>query len=176
MGEFAGSVPAGASILDVGSADICGCYRDLFPNHDYVGLDVEDARNVDVVVADPYNWAELAGRQFDVVISGQCLEHVEFPWVTMRQIALHTKPGGRVCIIVPHKWPLHYHPLDCYRFNPDGLSALGKWAGLRVEEATLHEINGSEWDCVARYVKDAEAPEAVRPGGEAEADRLPSLE
>lgn len=155
MGAFAGEIPAGASVLDIGSADVCGSYKDLFPQCDYVGLDIEAARNVDVVVEDPYDWKELGGRQFDYVISGQALEHIEYPWETMRQIAKHVKPGGKICIIVPHKWPLHYHPLDCYRFNPDGMSALGKWAGLTFEGADIHQINNQEWDCIARYMKDA---------------------
>ena len=55
-------IPSGSeplSVLDVGSFDVNGTYRDLIPDAwSYVGLDIRPGPNVDVVVADPYNWAE----------------------------------------------------------------------------------------------------------------------
>ena len=155
MGAFAARVPANASVLDVGSQDVCGSYRSLFPSQAYVGLDVAPGRGVDVVV-EPYDWTELGGRVFDFIISGQALEHIEFPWETMRLMAAHLKPGGRLCVIVPARWPLHYFPLDCYRFHPDGLSALGKWAGLRLYEGQIHEIDALQADCYAEFIKEDE--------------------
>lgn len=155
MGAFAARVPANASVLDVGSQDVCGCYKSLFPTQEYIGIDVAAGRNVDIVV-EPYDWANLGGRQFDYIITGQALEHIEFPWETMKLIAAHLKPGGRLAVIVPAKWPLHYFPLDCYRFHPDGLSALGKWAGLRLYEGTISEIDHDLWDCYAEYIKEDE--------------------
>lgn len=40
-----------------------------------------------------------------------------------------------VCIVAPSRGPEHRYPLDCWRYYPDGLSALAKWAGLSVIEA-----------------------------------------
>lgn len=155
MGAFAARVPANASVLDVGSQDVCGSYRSLFPTQEYIGIDLAAGRNVDIVV-EPYDWAQLGGRLFDYIISGQALEHIEFPWETMRLMAAHLKPGGRLCVIVPARWPLHYFPLDCYRFHPDGLSALGKWAGLRLYEGQIHEIDALQADCYAEFIKEDE--------------------
>jgi len=138
-------------VLDVGSANINGDYRALFsaPNVEYVGLDVAHGRNVDVVPKDSYDWHELEDDSFDVVISGQALEHIEFPWLTMRQIARKLKPGGVACLIAPSRGPEHRHPVDCYRYYPDGLAALAKWAGLEVVERNYigggqHFADGSE--------------------------------
>lgn len=119
-------------ILDVGSYSVNGSYRGLFnsSNWEYVGLDIEAGPNVDIVVEDPYDWGSIG--EFDLVVSGQCLEHVEFPWLTMEQIAKSLKPGGLHFNIVPSAGFIHRYPLDTYRYNPDGMVALAKWAGLEV--------------------------------------------
>jgi SAM-dependent methyltransferase len=67
---------------------------------------------------------------FDVVISGQVLEHVPKPWLWMRELARVTKPGGLVATIVPVSWPYHTAPVDCWRVYPDGMRALYDDAGL----------------------------------------------
>ena len=38
-----------------------------------------------------YNWKEIANDHYDVVISGQALEHIEFFWVTLGEIVRVTK-------------------------------------------------------------------------------------
>lgn len=123
-------------ILDVGSYDVNGAYTPIFnnPKWTYVGLDIEPGPNVDLVVKNPYNWEEVGHNTFDVVISGQCLEHVEYPWMTMECIEEVMKPGGLHFNIVPSAGPYHAFPLDCYRFFPEGMAALAKWAGLEVIE------------------------------------------
>ena len=66
-------------VLDVGSYNVNGCYRDLFTdrkNVEYVGLDVEPGPNVDIVVNSPYNWDNVEDESFDFVISGNAFEHI----------------------------------------------------------------------------------------------------
>ncbi len=114
LAEF---VHAPLVILDIGSQAVEGMqtYRSLFssPAWSYRGLDVTAGANVDVVLNDPYQWHEVESETADVVVSGQALEHIEFPWETMREIARVLKPGGVACII-------HRYPLDCWRIYPDG--------------------------------------------------------
>ncbi len=135
-------------VLDVGSMGVNGTYRDLFahPGITYVGLDVASGPNVDVVPADPYDWRELTDESFDAIISGQAIEHVEFPWLTMQQIARKLRPDGLACIIVPSRGPEHRFPVDCYRYYPDGLRALAKWADLRVIEVGVNNGGSSFTD------------------------------
>jgi SAM-dependent methyltransferase len=131
-------------ILDVGSYDVNGTYRSLFeaPNWTYVGVDQAPGANVDVVLADPYHFRGIRSESIDVVVTGQTFEHVEYFWVTMLEIARVMKPGAVCCIVVPSSGPRHLFPVDCWRFFPDGLSALARHAGLVVREVSLD--NGSK--------------------------------
>ena len=124
-------------ILDVGSLDSTGeyNYKNIFnePNWEYVGLDIEDGNNVDLVVNDIYNWFEIEDESYDVVISGQFFQHLKYFWLTMAQIERVLKPNGHVCIIVPsagHNYDKNMP--DCYRFNKGGLRALTNYAGLEI--------------------------------------------
>jgi len=143
MREFVARLitPQHQNILDVGSYNVNGCYRPLFQGKRYVGLDIVPGPNVDVVVTDPYDWKELGGELFDVVVSGQCLEHVEYPWRTMEQIARHVAPNGFVCIVVPSAIPEHRYPIDCYRYLPDGMVALATHAGLTVVDVRQYSAH-----------------------------------
>lgn len=125
-------------ILDVGSYNVNGCYKPLLSNYncEYVGLDLVKGPNVDVVVADPYNWKELEDDSFDVVISGSAFEHIEYPWLTIKQIYNKLKPGGICCILTPFNLKEHRYPTDCYRYYPDGMIALAKYANLTVINCT----------------------------------------
>lgn len=139
-------------ILDVGSYDINGSVRNLFSgsNIEYIGMDVTKGPNVDYVPKDPYNWTELSDDSFDYVISLNAFEHIEFPWVTIKQIQKKLKTGGITCIIAPNSTNEHKFPVDCYRYFSDGLIALAKWGGLTVIDckvAGIPEISAtSEWD------------------------------
>jgi SAM-dependent methyltransferase len=133
--------PAGPlRVLDVGSSDVNGTYRPLFrdPQWDYVGLDTSPGPGVDLIVPRTYRWREIASRSFDVVISGQTFEHIEFIWVSVLEVARVLCPGGIFILIVPSSGPEHRYPLDCWRFYPDGLKALAHWADLDVIEARTY--------------------------------------
>jgi len=124
-------------ILDLGSQDVNGSYRAIFddPAWCYTGLDSAPGRNVDIVLEDPYHWRPVRSASVNVVVSGQAFEHIEYYWVTMLEIARVLKPGGVCCIIAPSGGFEHRYPVDCWRFYPDGLRALSKYAGLDVLEA-----------------------------------------
>ena len=117
-------------IADVGAYDVNGTYRPLFdnPGWTYTGIDVAKGPNVDIVVPSDGDWG--LNEQFDVVISGQCLEHVAAPWRWIHQIAQLAKPGGLIWVTAPNTWPFHEHPIDAWRVWPDGLRALFAEGGL----------------------------------------------
>lgn len=128
-----------SKVLDVGSQDVNGNYKPLFADYEYRGLDVCPGSNVDIVVDDSYHWREVESNSYDIVISGQALEHVEFFWLTVGEIARALKPSGLCCIIAPSSGPRHVcsEGKDCWRFLPDGLEAVAKWAGLEVLESYI---------------------------------------
>lgn len=107
-------------VLDVGSFSVNGSYKPLFnhPNWNYSGLDITEGPNVDYVSKGLYDFG--LEKQFDVVISGNCLEHVEAPWKWIHEIEKVTKKGGLVFIITPFSVEEHRYPVDCWRILPDG--------------------------------------------------------
>lgn len=59
-------------VLDIGSLDINGNNRHLFENSEYIGLDLDEGPNVDVVCKAHIYKPDF---KFNVVISGECFEH-----------------------------------------------------------------------------------------------------
>ena len=121
-------------ILDVGSYDVNGSYKDLFDSKcvEYLGLDMEKGPNVDLVPKNTYDWQELNTDSFDIVISGQALEHIEFFWETMKEIIRVAKEGALICIIAPNGFEEHRYPVDCWRFHTDGMIALCRYFEMEV--------------------------------------------
>jgi SAM-dependent methyltransferase len=143
------------SVLDFGSQNINGSYRSLFPEEKwiYTGLDQEIGDNVDLLVADPHSWKEVEDSSYDVLISGQALEHVEFPWLVFEEIYRVLKPMGLCCIIAPSSGPEHRYPIDCWRFYPDGMRSFCKHAGLKCLEVAT-EWEPKEYDDNSHQWKD----------------------
>lgn len=150
------------SILDVGSQDVGGegggSYKNIFGNKNwkYVGADMKKGNNVDIVIKDVYRWKEIDSNSFDVVVSGQAFEHVEYFWLTMKEVKRVLKKDGLCCIIAPSSGPEHKYPLDCWRFYPDGFKALAKYAEMETLESYLDDSNSVWRDCVliCRKTKD----------------------
>ena len=121
----------GSTVLDIGSMHIMKVkkqtYRNIFePDFNYTGMDIEPGKNVDIVgyknIKDIY----------DVVISGQAMEHIKRPWEWLKSIEQYFKTY--ICIIVPNTHKEHRHPLDTYRYFPDGMRDLFEYAGIEAVE------------------------------------------
>lgn len=127
-------------VLDIGSYDVNGSYKALFPNeeYEYCGLDMAPGPNVDVVMENPYHWRGFDDNTFDVVICGQTFEHTEFFWRTAEEISRVTKPGGFICIICPSNLREHRYPVDNYRFLRDGMIAVSRYVNLTVLHASTN--------------------------------------
>jgi SAM-dependent methyltransferase len=140
-------IPGNLRILDVGSMNVNGTYEALFrrPGWTYQGCDTAPGNNVDIVLEKPYDWTGIPSEDYDVVVSGQSFEHIEYIWVTISEIARVLKPGGYCCIIAPSTGPEHKYPYDCWRIYPDGMRTLAKYAGLSVIEATTDWHSRGIW-------------------------------
>lgn len=126
-------------ILDFGSQGVdadARTYRQIFSREDwhYTGLDIAEGVNVDICVSDPYVWSEIPGDSFDVVTSGQTLEHVPYFWNLAFEVGRVLRPGGLACLIAPSGGHEHRYPVDCWRFFPDGFTALAAWLGFEPLE------------------------------------------
>lgn len=137
----------GKRVLDVGSQDYNGCYAELFKSRgaEYVGVDISPGKNVDVVLRDLLFWGEdIPNDAYDIVICGQTLEHAEFFWVVVENMATCLKRGGLLCIIAPNNFEEHRYPVDCYRFFTDGMVALARWVQFEILHAD-HGARPGEW-------------------------------
>jgi len=129
------------SVLDIGSRDVNGSFRDSFPkNYTYLGVDIEAGNNVDIVLSNPHRWAELDGQQFDVLISANTIEHVEDIYAWFKEFGKFLKSGGYFYINSPVIHHIHRYPIDCWRVLPDGMKFLiEKQAGLVIKECFCSE-------------------------------------
>jgi ubiquinone/menaquinone biosynthesis C-methylase UbiE len=126
------------SVLDVGSFDVNGSMKPIFSKFaKYVGLDMREGKNVDVV-CNAHNMI-FEDETFDVVVSSQCLEHDPMFWLTFVEMARVVKDGGFIFICSPSCGPYHPHPIDCYRFMSDGWTGLIEWAGMNKFRLTIVE-------------------------------------
>lgn len=134
-------------ILDLGSLDVNGSYREYFDISPwtYRGMDLTRGKNVDIVLKNPYYWRNIKSNTADVLISGQAFEHIEFYWITMTEIARVLRPGGLCCIIAPSGGHEHRFPVDCWRFYPDGFAALARFVRFEVLEVF------TQWESDSRY-------------------------
>lgn len=142
-------------VLDVGSMDIGGCYKPLFENKgwDYLGIDIAEGDNVDKVV-EPYDYK--MDKQFDVVVSGSCGEHVADLHKWVKAIVATMRKGAIACIIIPHTQSYHtwdrrstHTYKDYWRVHLDGMKyLLGEVGGLKELDA----YEGTR-DCIGIFKK-----------------------
>lgn len=148
----------GGTVLDIGSQDVNGSLRQIVPSRfKYVGVDFEKAKNVDVVLENPYVFP-FADEAADILITSSCLEHSEFFWLTWLEILRVVKPNGLIYMNVPSEGGFHPYPVDCWRFRLSAAPALQKWgkrAGFNPLLLEAYTDMEPPWhDYVAVFVKD----------------------
>jgi SAM-dependent methyltransferase len=125
------------SVCDVGSMDVNGCYRKIFPSRwEYVGVDLCKGKNVDLIMKSEYEIPE-EDEAFDYVISGQTLEHCRNPFRLVGEMARILRSGGIMILVAPFEIHIHNYPIDCFRFLPEGMKSIIKEAGLKPIECVL---------------------------------------
>ena len=126
-------------VLDVGSRAVSGhklTHKDIVKPHDlkYIGVDVVEGPNVDVVMKEPYR-LPLRSQSVDIIFCGQVFEHVPYFWVTFLEMARVLRGGGVIFLSAPSRGHRHSPPTDCWRFYPDGMRSLAKFADLKLLRA-----------------------------------------
>jgi SAM-dependent methyltransferase len=136
-------------ILDLGSQIVDKSHKSYkslcAENWHYDGCDIESGTNVNVVMSGPYTIPK-PDDYYDVIISGQAFEHIEFFWMTFLELARILKPGGLMCVIAPGTGPVHNCPIDCWRYHPDGMKAICKWINFELIDADMN-LGNYWWDC-----------------------------
>ncbi len=121
------------SILEIGPDGFPSTYRSLIGGIDptWHTLDIYDNPQL-TYPASQENSFQIPDNTYDIVLSGQVIEHVRRPWKWLPELARVTKPGGLVITINPVSWIYHEAPIDCWRIYPEGMRALYEDASLTV--------------------------------------------
>jgi len=138
----------GGTVVDMGSFNVNGTYRDLFPEGQYIGVDIVEGRNVDIVVGSE-EWDEL--ENVDAVVSGQTIEHVADITGFMAGIYRILKPGGLLCIIAPSAGPGHDYPVWVGHFSEERMRDIVTAGGFEILSCTVSDIEPHrDTCCIAR--------------------------
>jgi len=83
------------NILEIGSFDVNGSVRKIFPNSKFTGYDLIPGPNVDIV----YDGKDIVSNElYDISISSECFEHNPYYKENFHQMISLTKPSGLVII------------------------------------------------------------------------------
>ena len=115
-----------APVLEVGSYNVNGSIRELFPTP-YTGMDIRPGEYVDVV-GDVMT--HESPSRFNTIVCCETLEHLRLPWKAVERMGRWLEPGGYLIVTVPFMHPIHDFPSDYYRFSGEGLKVLFEEAGL----------------------------------------------
>lgn len=111
-------------VVEIGSQDVNGSLRSVVPSgFDYVGVDFQEGKGVDIVLDDPYS-LPFQSNSVDIVLSSSCFEHSEMFWLVFLQVMRMLKPDGIFYLNAPSSGDFHRYPVDCWRFYPDSGRAL----------------------------------------------------
>lgn len=113
-------------VLEVGSKDYgtTANFRKFYSGREYVGIDLEEGKNVDLVVDLAKGTGSLQQGYFDLAICCSVLEHVARPWVFAEHLTSLLRGGGVLYMSVPWVWSFHAFPDDYYRFSWRGVTEL----------------------------------------------------
>jgi hypothetical protein len=113
-------------VLEIGSRARSGNeYTHIVPSGwEYVGMDVKEGPNVDIV-GDAHELAAVVGAQrFDAVFAISVFEHLVMPWKVAVEMNKVLNVGGLVFIATHQSYPLHDVPWDFWRFSDTAWPAL----------------------------------------------------
>lgn len=122
------------SVLEIGPDAVPSTYQRIVADGSIVWhtLDIREDRGPLTYCAGSEYDFPVESNSYDIVLSGQVLEHVRQVWTWMRELARVCKVGGLVITISPVSWPYHEAPIDCWRVFPEGMKALCDYASLSV--------------------------------------------
>lgn len=121
-------------ILDVGGRGLKGdrSYRSVFENNiiSYHIADIQEGENVTHVMPAAYD-IPSDDNYYDIIVSGQTLEHVKNPFRLVAEMKRVLKSNGFLILIAPSTG--HRHDIiDCWRFMDDSFKAIAEETELKV--------------------------------------------
>ena len=131
----------GNRVLEIGPDGFPSSYAKLVDDStvNWETLDMADWKDLTYPRSGEYSFP-IPNEVFDVVLTGQVIEHVKKIWIWIRELERVCKRGGYVIIINPVSWPFHAVPVDCWRIYPDGMRALLEDTSLRVIDSRFESL------------------------------------
>lgn len=162
---------SGLRVLDVGGADINGSYRGMFERlgATYTAIDISGGPGVDLVMVSP-DHIEAPSGSFDVVVSGQTVEHCWNFWELFAEMVRVCADDGLIVLIAPSAGFEHRFPVDCYRFYPDSFAALAEMNSVHLVEVWRNPL-GPFFDLAGVFRKQSPPAPVV-----ADRDRVRALD
>jgi len=152
-------------ILEVGSLDINGTLRDLFPQEGYVGLDMRDGLGVDLVadiLARLQKKSDPLWGKFNTAVIFETLEHTTDPAEVLVRMWRALRPGGLFIGSWCMAFPIHSCPGDYWRITPDGFRHVLEAAGFKdIEVVTEGGTLAFPVGVFATAIKDGRVPGLV---------------
>lgn len=104
----------------------------------YEGMDLAAGTNIDIVTKDSYHWP-IEDATYGLVLSAQCLEHVEDLRAFMIECFRVLIPGGLTIHIAPSAGQYHAFPVHAWLIMKDGMQWILETAGFEILEV-------DQWD------------------------------
>jgi len=138
----------GMTVLEIGPTGPISEYRRMLPSDvKYFCATLENPSWGNQVIRMNGEYSiECPAGSFDIVFSGQVIEHVKKPWLWLKELARVTRQY--VVTICPVSWEFHEYPVDCWRIYPDGLRALYEDAGLIVQLSECETLDEGVVDTI----------------------------
>ena len=133
----------GKKIIEIGSLDVNGSLRSYIESlnpEKYIGIDMKEGKNVDVI-CNAENILEVFGKEsFDVVLTTETIEHVKDWRKVISQIKNICKKEGIILITTRSKgFAFHEHPNDYWRYELRDIGHIFSDCVVeRIEKDTTH--------------------------------------
>ena len=119
----------GTRVLEVGSKYVNGSIRPLIERflcpREYIGVDVEPGRYVDVVLSAERVVEYFGKESFDAVISTELLEHVRNWRAVVDNMKKVLKPNRHIYVTTRSLgFPCHMHPHDFWRYEIEDMKII----------------------------------------------------
>lgn len=116
-------------------------YRELFPDHDFVGVDLTEGVNVDLTLNITENIAKIREKlkktSFQCIICCSVLEHIDNIFEASQNISNLVENEGVLFVSVPFIWEEHGYPNDFWRFTPNAIRYLFPKFKFADERSTI---------------------------------------
>lgn len=122
--------------LDLGAGS--AKYREIINKKatEYITFDMVPGEDIDVV-GDALN-LPFGPSAFDTVVCTQVLEHIEKPWLMVKEIRRILKENGLCILTAPFLSPYHADPHDYFRYTIEGMKSLFENENFEIIECSSY--------------------------------------